>query len=176
MALSSTIYKFSISLSDTNRHVYDSLNLTVAQHPSETCERMLARVMAYCIHAREFLEFTKGLSSPDAPDIWSHSLDGRVELWIEMGEPSFEKLKKATRTAAEVWVYSFNSKSAVWWDQEKAKLENLNLNVRQFHWPEIEKLSSLMERTMDFSVTISGDSAFVASGKGECEINWKRLK
>ena len=40
MAIKPTIYKFKISLSDLNRDYYTALNLTVAQHPSETVERM----------------------------------------------------------------------------------------------------------------------------------------
>jgi Uncharacterized protein conserved in bacteria len=94
MALNATIIKFSISLSDLNRNHYDTLTLTVAQHPSETAERMMARVMAYCIHAEEFLAFTKGLSTPETPDIWAKTLDGQTGLWIEVGEPNPDKLKK----------------------------------------------------------------------------------
>ena len=43
MALKPTIYKFLIAISDLNQHYYETLNLTVAQHPSETAERMMAR-------------------------------------------------------------------------------------------------------------------------------------
>ena len=45
MALKSTPYKFRISLSDTDRAIYDDLNLTVARHPSETEPRLAARVL-----------------------------------------------------------------------------------------------------------------------------------
>ncbi len=176
MALSSTIYKFTIALSDLDRHYYDTLNLTVAQHPSESLERVMARVLAYCLHAEEFLAFTKGLSTPETPDIWAKSLDGQISVWIEMGEPAADKLKKASRVAEEVWVYSFNSKSTVWWQQEQAKIAPLAVRVRQFSWPEIVALAALVERTMAFSVTISGDSAFIATGQGECELSWQALK
>ena len=70
MALKPTIYKSRIALSDVNRNYYDTLNLTIAQHPSETLERMMVRIMAYCINAQENLIFTKGISSPEEPDIW----------------------------------------------------------------------------------------------------------
>ena len=75
MALKPTIYKFRISLSDLNRDYYDTLNLTIAQHPSETMERMLIRFLAYCLNTQERLTFSKGLSSPEEPDIWAQSLD-----------------------------------------------------------------------------------------------------
>ncbi|AEG31347.1 YaeQ family protein [Thiomicrospira cyclica] len=50
MALKPTIYKFTIALSDMNRHIFQTLNVTLAQHPSENIERMMMRVLAYCLN------------------------------------------------------------------------------------------------------------------------------
>ena len=97
MASNSKICKLTISLSDINHNHYDTLNLTVAQHPSETVERMMVRILVFCINARERLEFTKGLSAVDEPDIWARSLDDQLLLWIDVGEPSHERVKKASR-------------------------------------------------------------------------------
>lgn len=176
MALKPTIYKFDISLSDTNRHCYDTLNLTVAQHPSENPQRMMARVMAYCFNAQESLLFTKGLSEPDVPDIWLRSLDDQLELWIDVGEPAVERIKKASRLAKQVKVYSFNAKSDVWWDQSRAKLAALPVSVFRFDARAISQLAELVQRTMTFSVTISGDSAYVATEAGEVEVEWLCLQ
>ena len=176
MALSSTIYKFSISLSDLDRNKFETLNLTVAQHPSETAERMMVRVLCYGLHAQEFLQFTKGLSTPELPDIWSQSLDGQTLLWLDVGEPNADRIKKATRGADDVWVYSFNSKSDVWWSQEQSKFEPLAVKVRQFSWGEVVSLAALLERKMDFSLTISGDLLYVATALGECELVLKSLQ
>ncbi|MBV1889621.1 MAG: YaeQ family protein, partial [Gammaproteobacteria bacterium] len=109
MALKPTIYKARISLSDLNREIYDTLNLTIALHPSETMERMMARVLAFCINSEELLSFTKGLSEADQPDIWARSLDDRITLWIDLGEPLPERIKKAKHQSEAVKVYSFNS-------------------------------------------------------------------
>ena len=57
MAIKPTIYKFRLTLSDFCREHYDTLDLTVALHPSETIERMLARVLAYCVNAQPQLAF-----------------------------------------------------------------------------------------------------------------------
>lgn len=172
MATKPTIYKFTIALSDMNRDVYESLNLTVALHPSETPERMLARVLAFCLNAREGLKFTKGISSPDEPDIWARSLHDSVELWIEVGEPVPERVKKATRLAPKVKIYSFNSKAGVWWTQNQDRLAELNVEVVQFNWPEIQRFAALLDRTLDLSVSISGNSVFVSSAKGDCEVTF----
>lgn len=176
MALNATIYKYRIALSDLNRNYYDTLQLTVAQHPSESLERMTARVLAYCINASPGLEFTKGLSTPETPDIWERSLAEEVILWIELGEPSADKLKKATRAAKEVKVYSFNSKSDVWWRQEQKNISNLKVTVTQLPWNAIVILAAMVQRTMDISVTISGDSAFIAMEQGEYDIAWTTMQ
>lgn len=176
MALKPTIYKLKIALTDLDRNYYDALNLTIAQHPSETLERMMARMLAFCINAQESLVFTKGLSTVEEPDLWAHTGDGRIALWIDMGEPAADRIKKATRLAQTVKVYSFNSKSNVWWKQEQEKLNKLTASIFQFQWQNIQELAKLVRRTMDISVTITGDSAYVATESGECEVNWVSLQ
>ncbi|WP_354624520.1 YaeQ family protein [Psychromonas sp. MME2] len=176
MALKPTIFKMNINLSDLNRDVYETLNLTVAQHPSETLERMMARVVAYCLNAQEFLSFTKGLSVADDPDIWAKGLDDQFLLWIDVGEPAFERIKKASHQAKQVKVYSFNSKSDVWWKQSQADFATVKVEVNQLQFVQIQALAKLVKRTMDFSVTITGDSAYIATELGECEISCLNLQ
>ncbi|WP_305261072.1 YaeQ family protein [Nitrosomonas sp.] len=176
MALKPTIYKFKIALTDLNRNYYDTLNLTIAQHPSETLERMMVRMLAFCINAQESLVLSKGLSTVEEPDLWAHTPDGRIALWIDVGEPAPDRIKKATRIAQTVKVYSFNSKSNVWWMQEKTKFNELTAAIYQFQWPNIQALAKLVQRTMDISVTITEESAYVAAESGECEVNWVALK
>lgn len=176
MALKPTIYKFTISLSDLNRNYYDTLSLTLAQHPSESLERMMARVMAFCFNADEALAFTRGLSEADEPDIWARTLDDQLALWIDVGEPAPERIKKATRLSSAVRVYSFNSKSSVWWQQNSARFTALAVSVFRFDWEAMQALAGFVERTMVFSVTITGDSAYVATAAGECELQCLELQ
>ena len=51
MALKPTIYKAQVELADSDRNCFESLSLTLAQHPSETLERMAVRLLAYCLNA-----------------------------------------------------------------------------------------------------------------------------
>ncbi len=184
MAIKPTIYKFTISLSDLNRNYYDSLNLTVALHPSETNERMMARVLAYCLNVRadgsistqEQLSFTKGLSEIEEPDMWVRSLDEQILLWIELGEPAFDRVKKASRLSKNLRVYSFNSKSDTWWRQCQQQFSQLDVSVFQFDPTAIQSLAQLVQRGMNMSVTITGDSAFIAAEQGEVEVLWKVLQ
>ncbi|NOZ53055.1 MAG: YaeQ family protein [Gammaproteobacteria bacterium] len=170
MALKPTIYKIRIALSDLNRNYYDTLSLTIAQHPSETLERMMTRMLVFCINAQEHLIFTKGLSSTEEPDIWARTLDNKISLWIDIGEPAADRIKKATRISPQVNVYSFNSKSGVWWHQEQSKFKHLTASIFQFQWKNIQTLAKFAQRTMDISITISDDTCYIATELGECEI------
>jgi len=176
MASNSKICKLKISLSDIDRNHYDTLNLTVAQHPSETTERMMVRILVFCINAQENLEFTKGLSAVDEPDIWARSLDDQLLLWIDVGEPAFDRIKKASRIAKEVKVYSFNRKSTPWWEQGRDKFAQLKCSFYRFEWQSIQSLAVLYQRTMQLTVTITGNSAYVAAELGECEVSWVPLQ
>lgn len=175
MALKPTIYKFGIALSDLDREHYDQLNLTVALHPSETLERMMVRVLAFCINAQERLSFAKSLSDSEEPDLWLKALDDQIELWIDVGEPSPDRIKKAARLAKLVKIYCFNTKSDMWWQQTANKLQQLPVEVYQLPWHAIETLASLVERGTEASVTITQGSAYIATAKGECEIAWTEL-
>ena len=135
----------------------------------------MVRILVFCINAQERLEFTKGLSAVDEPDIWARSLDDQLMLWIDVGEPSLDRVKKASRIAKEVKVYSFNRKSKPWWDAGREKFAQLKASFYRFEWESIQSLAALQQRTMQLSVTISGNSAYVATELGECEVAWVQL-
>ena len=107
MALKPTKYKAQVELADSDRNLYESLPLTIACHPSETLERMGARLIVFCLQAGRGLEFTRGLSSVEEPDLWRHADSGEIEQWIEVGQPEPLRLRKACGRAGEVVVYAF---------------------------------------------------------------------
>ena len=80
MALTATIYTFTIDLSDMDRSVFETLSLRVARHPSETVESMVVRVLAYCLEYQEGIELTEGVSSGDEPALLVRDLTGRDSL------------------------------------------------------------------------------------------------
>lgn len=176
MAQKPTIYKQRISVSDLQRNYYDTLNLTIALHPSETEQRLMARVLAYVINAQPDLNFTKGLSTVDEPDIWVRELDEQIALWIDIGEPAFNRIKKATRKSKQLRVYSFNTKSDTWWQQCQSKMAMLEVSIYRFESSSIESFAKLLERTMDYSITITEGAAYIATKQGECEVSWQPLQ
>ncbi len=176
MAIKPTIYKLRIAISDFNREFYDSIGLTVALHPSENLPRMMARIVVFCLNAQDGLTFTKGLSEVEQPDIWLQQADEHIALWLEVGEPAPERIKKASRQATEVKIYSFNSKSETWWAQNKNKVEPSDqVQFYQLPWHAMQRLADSAQRTMDWSLTISGDTVYVVTDHHEVELVIKPL-
>jgi len=105
LALTATIYKFDIDLADADRHVYDTLSLQVARHPSESEEYLVARVLAYALEFTEGIAFSRGLSEPDEPAIAVRDLTGTMRAWIEVGTPDAARLHRACKASPRVAVY-----------------------------------------------------------------------
>ncbi len=105
MAQTATPMRFKLQLSHVDRGVYESLDVKMAQHPSETRRYLLARLFAYALLFEEGLVFSKGgLSSPDEAPLSTYTLDGRLTLHVEIGTPSPERLHKAAKAAPRVVV------------------------------------------------------------------------
>jgi uncharacterized protein YaeQ len=102
-----TLYRFQIDLSDVDQGIYKTLDLRMAQHPSESNAYLVTRLIAYVLNEREFLEFSpEGLGDPDAPAVSAKTPGGEILLWIEIGNPSARKLHKAAKAAKQVKVYT----------------------------------------------------------------------
>jgi uncharacterized protein YaeQ len=106
MALSATVYHFQIELSDVDRGVYESLDLRVARHPSESTPYLLTRVIAYALLFEEGIAFSKGLSTTDEPALWVKDLQGNLRVWVEVGTPSAERLHKASKASPRLVVFT----------------------------------------------------------------------
>jgi uncharacterized protein YaeQ len=111
VALTATVYNFDIQLSDVDRHVYETLSLRVAQHPSETAEYLVTRVLAYCLEYTEGITFSKGLAEPDEPALVVRDLTGALRSWIEIGSPDAARLHKASKASPRVAVYTYRDAS-----------------------------------------------------------------
>ena len=122
MATKSTVVKAELQVSDMDRHYYATHNLTLAQHPSETDERLMVRLLAFALHADERLEFGRGLSDEDEPALWKRNYSDEIELWIELGQPDESRLRKASARAREVVVVGYGGNAAA-----LARLRNLTV-------------------------------------------------
>ena len=150
MAVKATIFKAELQVSDMDRHYYASHSLTLAQHPSETEERVMVRLLAFALNASEDLAFGRGISTDDEPDLWRRDLTGQVELWIEVGQPDESRLRKACGRAREVRVYCYSGRSAaIWWQKNAEGLQRLaNLQVFELPAEASERLAALASRNL----------------------------
>ena len=107
MALTATIYNFTVALSDVDRGVYETLDLRLAMHPSESMAYFLTRTLAYALLFEEGLAFSKGgLSAADEPPLTVRDLQGNLRAWIEIGTPSADRLHKASKASPRVVVFT----------------------------------------------------------------------
>jgi uncharacterized protein YaeQ len=106
MALTATIHNFTINLADVDRGVYETLAVKVAQHPSETDEYLITRVIAYALEFTEGIAFSPGIAEPDHPAIAVRDLTGELKVWIDVGAPDANRLHKASKAAPRVVVYT----------------------------------------------------------------------
>lgn len=170
MALPSKVYKASLQLSDVDHGVYETLQATVAQHPSETEERLVARLLAYAIFHEPELTFTKGISATDEPDLWVKRADDRVRLWVEVGLPEPDRIIKASRHSERVALLACGRQLVTWDQQQLPKLEKVaNLIVISIDPAIITRLASQLERSVAWSVTITEGMLYLTCGAATLE-------
>jgi uncharacterized protein YaeQ len=165
LASGSTIYTFDIELADVDRGVYEALNLRVAQHPSETLDYLVTRVLAYCLEYAEGIAFSKGLSDPDEPALQVRDLTGALQLWVDVGLPEPERLHRASKAAPRVAVYAH--KDTAQWVQRLAeakiyRADELDLFSLDRAW--IAQIVSRLDRRMKWSLSRSESEIYLTLG------------
>lgn len=156
MALKATVRKIELQLSDMDRHYYATHALTLAQHPSETDARLMARVVAFALHAHERLEFGRGLSVDDEPDLWRRDLTGDIEQWIDLGQPDEARVRRACGRARNVLLVTYAGRSAdIWWEKTGAALSrSKNLDVIDLPAAELDALAAWTGRGLELQCLI----------------------
>jgi uncharacterized protein YaeQ len=178
MALKSTIYKVDLAVADIDRGRYRDHSLTIARHPSETDERMMIRLLAFAMHSQNALEFGRGLSAADEPDLWRRDLTGAIEQWIDVGLPDERELRKACGRAREVHVLAYGGRAVgLWWQAVREKLERQDrLAVSEVPTEASRALARLAQRSMLLHVTIQEGHIFVADATDSVSVELRVLK
>jgi uncharacterized protein YaeQ len=162
MALTSTIYTFDISLSDSDRGVYEDLSIRAARHPSETDEFLWTRVLAYCLEHEEGITFSKGVSDGDEPAVLVRDPAGRYKAWIEVGAPDADRLHRGAKAADRAAVYSTRD-----WVSVKRQLEGKRIHRGEeipFYVLDrdlLRDLVSLLDRRMKLSLSRTGGHLYL---------------
>ena len=155
MATKATIYKALLNIANMDSHYYAEHNLTMAKHPSETDLRLMVRLVAFILNAGEELEFCKGISQEDEPDLWQKSLGGEIELWIDLGQPDEKRIKKACGRSEKVIIYTYQEGMATsWWKQIKTSLTRFS-NLQVIHLDIEGDIEELAKRSMSLQANIS---------------------
>lgn len=166
MALPSTIFRLNLQLSDVERGIYETIQTTVAQHPSETEERLVSRILALAIFYEPELVFTKGISATDEPDIWVIGPDGRTNLWVEVGLPESDRIIKAGRHSEKVALLACGKSLSNWEQHQLTKLGSVkNLTITSVDQTFINTLASNLERVINWSITITEGTMYLTTGK-----------
>jgi uncharacterized protein YaeQ len=139
---------------------------------------MLLRVLAYAFHAGEGLEFGRGISTDDEPDLWQRALDGRIERWIELGTPDPERLRKACGRADRVVLYAYGDRAVpVWWKKHGAALQRLDrLTILQVRDADMQALAETCRAGMTLQCTIAEGEALVVAGGASITVAPATLK
>lgn len=157
MALTSTIYNATVELSDVDRGVYETLDLRLAMHPSESPAYFATRLLAYCLEYTEGIELSPGgLSNPDEPAILVRDLTGRLTAWIEIGAPDAERLHRASKLASRVAVYTHRDLRNLLGQLEGKKIHRAGeIPIYTFGRGFIDALAERIERRMRISLSVT---------------------
>lgn len=165
MAQGAVVHQFQIQLSHVDRGVYETLDLRIARHPSESEEFLCARVLAFALEQREGLAFSKGLSDPDQPALEVKDLTGRLEAWIEVGAPDAARLHRASKAAPRVAVYTHHDAVRYWGSLAGEKIHRAEtLELYGLDRPLVAALVTRLERRLAFELSVTDATLYLTLG------------
>ena len=137
----------------------------------------MARLLVFAMFAHERLEFGRGLSTEDDPDLWRRDLTGTIEQWIELGQPDESSIRKACGLAKEVYVITYSGNSAeVWWTKNGTSLlRSKNLQVLDIDSGSLDEATRMLDRRLNLSVTIQEGELQLSNGT-DCIVITSRIR
>lgn len=130
------------------------------------------RLLAFALYAREGLEFGKGISDEEQAAVWQFNDVGEVNLWIDVGLPDEDRIKKASHKAQESVVLAYGRSAPIWWRQIQSRLLRFeNLTVLSLTEADSAKLTALAERGMRLNWTIQDETVYLGEQSIE-PIQW----
>ncbi len=167
MNVSTTLYRFRVDVSDVDRGFYESLDFRLAMHPSETTPYLLTRALAFCLNSQEGLEFSRaGLSDPEGPSISANHPNGRISLWIEIGNPSPRKLHKAAKASAQVKIYTYKDPEHILREAQSKEIHNSEkIEIYAFAPKFLEILGADLPRDVRWQLLHNDQLLTISSGE-----------
>lgn len=169
--------RFEINLADSDRGVYEELDLRVAQHPSEGDVYLVVRVLARCLEHAEGLEFsTGGVSDDEFPALVQRDLTGQLLAWIEVSSPSADRLHKATKRCKRVAVYTWKNPARLVEEIVERKVHRADeLEVFAFDQAVLEDIAKTLDRVNKWELAVTGGAIYLTAGDKAFETSARRL-
>jgi uncharacterized protein YaeQ len=170
------MYNFDIDLADSDRGVYEHLELRVPRHPSESEDYLVTRVLAYCLEYTDGISFSKGISDPDEPTVAVRDLTGRIRVWIEVGTPDAGRVHKAGKAADRVAIYTHKDPAQMlrlWANERIHRIDALELY--RIDRKLLDGMTTALDRRMAFSLSVNERDLYVAIGDQILEGRVERL-
>jgi uncharacterized protein YaeQ len=162
MALTATIYTVTIELADTDRGVYETLELRVARQPSESSEYLLMRLLAYCLEYTEGIEFTQGVAAGDEPALYVRDLTGQVTAWIEVGLPDAARLHRGSKLAGRAAVYTHRDVGQLLAQYAGAKIHQAEtIPIYALDRRFVDGVATLLKRRSTLSLSVSDRHLYI---------------
>lgn len=166
MALTSTLYRFQVDLSDVDRSLYETLEFRAAMHPSESVPFFVTRILAFCLNYQDGLEFSAGISEPDDPAIRVKGLTGQIDLWIDIGNPAAKRIHKASKSVKQVKIYTHKDIRKLVEELKEEKVHNLEeLGLYSVDQKFLNGLGATLERDNHWEITMNEGELYVGVGK-----------
>jgi uncharacterized protein YaeQ len=178
MALTATMRRFEVTLADSDRGVYETLDLRVAQHPSESERFLVARLVARALEHAEGIAWSKGgVSSDEEPALSQRDLRGDLTAWIEVGLPTPPRLHKASKAVKRVVVYGWNRMdelAAALVDEKVFRADRIELFDLD---PDVlDAVAATVDRNNTWEVAVTGGVVYLSIGGASFELPVRRVQ
>ena len=160
------MYVFEVRLADADRGVYETLTLRIAQHPSETAEFLVTRLLAYCLEFTEGISFSKGLSDPDEPAISVRDLTGALQRldrgWHAGRRPGAQGRQGCPESRH---LHRTANRNCCWTRLAGERIHRAEaLRIRAVDAQLLAAFVARLDRRMNFDLAVSDDVLYISLG------------
>jgi uncharacterized protein YaeQ len=126
-----------------------------------------ARVLARALEHSEGLEFSKGgVSDDEEPALVQRDLRGDLQAWIEVGNPTPDRLHKAAKACRRVVVYTWKDvgalKEAI---RERKAHRGDEIELKGFDPDWLDRVAGKLERNNAWDLSVSGGAIYLTIGE-----------
>ncbi len=136
----------------------------------------MVRLLAFALNAGDRLEFGRGLSTDDEPDLWEHDYTGDILQWIDLGHPDESRIRKASNRSRQVQVVTTAAMPEIWWGKQGKGPRFDNPSVVDLDGAFVELWGQQIQRAMRWSVLIQDGEAQLLNDQMQLDVipNWRK--